>query len=266
MGAPRYAGEMMKRHHYDVQDEQVAIRTAIQRVASCLGKTPTQQQYKRERKNGEPSLEQITYRFGTWSSAVEAAGLDPNPFQQPPRQPVITREELIDEFIRVANELGRIPGMHQFRAKAAYSWTPYKTNWGSWQQAVDTILENCSDRFCFEVKRSRHQKDAIQRKPLTISCPLLFEPENEYETIALFCFLSEELGFSIMNIQSAFPDATLIQDGSEVSVEFEFLSSNYIQHCHPSSFDGLVICWRRDIDLNGIKILSLEEYLRNRKA
>jgi len=256
----------MKKHQFDILDEQDAIRLAIRRIASCLGKTPTQKEYKTERKENEPSLEQITYRLGTWSAAVQKAGLEPNPSQQPPRQPEITKQQLADEFIRIANELGRIPSMQQFSANACYSWTPYKTNWGSWKQAVDLIIEEHRKEFCFEVKTSKQIETTAHRKRLSISCPLLFEPKNEYETIALFCILAEELRFSIKSIRSDFPDALLEQDGTDIPVEFEYLSSNYQQHCHPSDFKGIVICWRRDVDLEGIKIISLEEYLREKKA
>lgn len=256
----------MKKHPFDIQDEQDAIRQAIQRVASCLGKTPTQQEYKTKRIAAEPSLEQITYRLGTWSAAVQKAGLDPNPSQQPPRQPEITKQQLIDEFIRIANELCRIPSMNQFRANSRYSWTPYKTNWGSWKQAVDFIIGEHGSRFCFEAKTSKQEEAAPQRKRLSISCPLLFEPQNEYETIALFCLLAKELGFSIKSIRSDFPDAVLEKDGSDILVEFEFLSSNYRQHCHPADFDGTVICWRKNDELDGIMIISLEEFLRREEA
>lgn len=255
----------MNKHPFDIQHEQDAIKTAIQRVASYLGKTPTIQDYKRERKSDEPSLEQVTYRLGTWSSAVQSAGLEPNPSQSPPRQPVITKQQLVDEFIRVANGLGKIPGSHQFRANACFSWVPYKTNWGSWRQAVDAILAEYSDQFCFEALPSKQHKREVCRKSLSMSCPLLYEPRNEYETIVLFCFLAAELEFSIKCVRADFPDAVLIQNGSEVCVEFEYLSSNYMQHCHPLSFDGIVICWRNDAKLGDIKIISLEEYLRNRK-
>lgn len=256
----------MKKHPFDIQDEQNAIRLAIQRIASCLGKTPTQKEYKTKRKDNEPSLEQITYRLGTWSAAIQNAGFKPNPSNKPPRQPKITKQQLIDEFIRVANELGHIPSMQQFRANACYSWMPFKTNWGSWKQAVDFITGEYQKEFCFGAKSSKQKKATANRKRLNTSCPLVFEPQNEYETIALFCMLAKEMGFLIKSIRSDFPDALLEQDGTDIPVEFEYLSSNYQQHCHPSEFDGIVICWRKNVDLDGIKIISLEEYLRKKKA
>jgi HNH endonuclease len=255
----------MKKHKFDAEDELNAIILAIKRIASILNKTPTQKEYKLGRQEDEPSLEQITYRLGTWSNAVQKADLEANPFQQPPRQPEITKEELIVEFLRVANELGRIPSVNLFRANARFSLTPYKTKWGSWRQAVDFIIMSFNKDFSFEAKSTTLKKSTKRRKRLSISCPLVFEPQNEYETIALFCILAEELGFTIKRIRADFPDALLEKDGKDIPTEFEYLSSNYKQHCHPAEFEGIVICWRRDIDLDGIHIISLEEYLRNKK-
>jgi hypothetical protein len=256
----------MKKHKYDIQDEQEAIGVAIQRVASCIGKTPTQKEYKAKRYSEDPSFEQITYRLGTWSTAVQYAGLVPNPSQQPPRQPKITKQQLVDEFIRVANQIGRVPSKQQFSSKACYSWTPYKTNWGSWEKAVNVITKEHLKKFCFKAKAPIQNKSSVHRKTLRMTCPLMFEPQNEYETIALFCLLAEELEFKIKSIRSEFPDAILEKNGTDTLVEFEYLSSNYLQHCHPLKFNGIVICWRKDIDLGGIKIISLEEYIRNRRA
>lgn len=256
----------MNKHQFDIEDENEAIVSAIKRISIYLDKTPTQQEYKRERKKDEPSLEQITYRLGKWSSAVQAAGLEPNPFQQPPRNSEFTKEQLVEEFVRVSNKLGCLPSMNEFRANACYSWKPYKTNWGSWKNAVDYILEQHAGKFNFEIRHNQRVKKSENRKHLKFPCPLIYEPQNEYETIALFCFLADELNFKIKKIRSEFPDAILVKNDTEILVEFEYLSSNYLQHCHTLDFDGIVICWRKDVEIEEINILSLEEYLRGRKG
>ncbi len=184
-------------------------------------------------KNKEFTYEQITYRCGTWSEAVRMAGLEPNPSQQPPHQPVITKEELIEEFIRVSNEIGKIPGMHLFRSKAKYSWIPYKTNWGSWRKAVSQITEKYARRLNFDVDSRRTKGTSKRPKRLGIDLPLKFVPRNEYETLVLFALLANELGFEILRIQSDFPDGILKKNGKEILVEFEFLSSNYLQWHDP---------------------------------
>ena len=88
----------MTKHKYDIQDENDSIKASILRIAGVLSKTPTQKEYKENVNKGELSLEQIIYRFGTWSDAIKYSGLKPNPFQQPPRAPEITRRELINKL------------------------------------------------------------------------------------------------------------------------------------------------------------------------
>jgi len=257
----------MVKHHFDVEDEKESIKQSICRISDLVGKTPTQKDYKRHRNSKEElSLEQILYRFGgSWSDAVKYAGLEPNPSNQPPRTPEIPREALIDEFIKVSNEAGKIPGTNFFRSKSKYSWMPYKTRWGSWPAAVKYITQSYSDRFKFNIETKEKFKNLKNRKKLHLNIPLIFEPVNEVETVILFSFLANELGYRIKEVRpDVFPDAILEKSGENINVEFEFLSSNYLQHCHPSDFDGICICWRKDSDIPNIEILSLEEYIREK--
>ena len=59
-----------------------------------------------------------------------------------------------------------------------------------------------------------------------------------------------------------FPDAIVEFNGINYDVEFEYLSSNFIQHCHPVDFGGLCVCWRKDIEIPKVKTISLETLLR----
>jgi hypothetical protein len=256
----------MKKHKFDIEDKKEAIKKEILRLSVQLNKTPTMKDYKKYAEN-DIGLEQVTYLFGKWSEAIKFSGLTPNPFNIPPRQPEISKESLIQEFIRVSNEIGKIPGKHAFRSKSKYSWTPYKTKWGSWRNAVDNILENHKAKLSFSInhqKVGRSKKSGTKR--LLYTCPLQYEPRNELETIVLFAYLSRELGYRIKEIKSAFPDAVLEKDGEVILAEFEFLSSNYIGHCHPDNKKYLCICWRQDIELKETPIFSLEKYIRNRNA
>jgi hypothetical protein len=101
---------------------------------------------------------------------------------------------------------------------------------------------------------------------LNIECPLVYEPRNEFETIALFTVLAKDLGYRILSIRAEFPDAILEKDGIAIKAEFEFLSSNYLAHCHEMSPDILCICWRGDCDLSPVKILCLEDFIRADKG
>ena len=252
----------MATHKFDKEDKKEEIRNILQKTAKRFGKTQTIQEFKRSEAN--ISFDQIVYYYGSWNEAIKDAGLEINPTKQPPSNQ-INKQELIDEFIRVANELGVIPGSHLvFQSKAKFSVGPYKTTFGSWKKTVEYIVDNYKDKFIFKAERKEKRMEITikNRKLLKFLCPLLYTPQNESETIALFCYLAPRLGYMIKNVRAEFPDAVLIKDGQEIKCEFEYLSSNYIQHGHSQDGSCICICWRKDIEVKGVEVFSLEEYLR----
>ena len=77
------------------------------------------------------------------------------------------------------------------------------------------------------------------------SCaPPTFIPGDEAGTVVAFAQRAEELGFSIVSIGRAFPDATLHIDGVTVKAEFEYLSRNFKSHGHDPNGCDMIICWR----------------------
>ncbi|MDD5069971.1 MAG: hypothetical protein PHV17_04520 [Candidatus Omnitrophica bacterium] len=254
----------MKKHKYDIHDKKEIIKSEILRIDRTLGKTPTQKDYKNYSKINI-SLGQVTYLFGSWSETIKYSGLKPNPFQKPPSSE-IPEKNLVDEFIFVANQIKKIPGSHLFRSKSKYSYKPYTNRWGSWLKAVNYITQKYKNNFTFPVQRKLNNKRNKIPKKLRYVCPLQYEPRNEMETIALFSYLCNELGYEIKRIQAEFPDAILQKNGRDILVEFEFLSSNYKEHCHPDNEKYLCICWRKDLELKKTPVFSLEEYIRNRNT
>ncbi len=254
------------KHKFDIEDEKESIAKSILRISKELGKSSTQKEYKQYRREDELTVEQIFYRYGKWSNALKSAGLNPNPFQKPPKRESICEDDLIKNFIQVSNSLGKIPAANEFRVHSKYSWTPYKRRWGSWKEINNYFVQNYKKKFSFAVNPIEDKNVLIKRKKLLFESPLIYEPINEFETIALFCFLTDELGYKIKSIRADFPDGILEKDGKEILAEFEYVSSNYIQHCHPRKFEGICICWRKDVELEGIEILSLEEYIRNEQS
>lgn len=255
----------MAAHKFDIEDKKQEIREDLNRLAKIIGRTPTSKDYKQFNK-GKWSYTQILYLYGNWNIAVKDAGLNPNPSKVPPKPESITKDELANEFIEVSNSLGKIPSMREFGSLSKYSTRPYTNSFGKWLNTIDYMIENYSDQFSFPVDASRAVRARKPtRKNLKWNCPILYEPTNEFETIALFTCLSDLLGFKIKEIKASFPDAVLVQSGEEVLAEFEYLSSNYLQHGHPLDKRYLCICWRKDIELENVRILSLEEFIRNNK-
>ena len=253
---------MPKQHEFDRQDRKGAIIAEIRRVASALGKKPTIVEFKRI--EAGVSYDEVIGQFGTWNSAIAAADLQANPTRRPPSNR-IDRAMLIDEFIRVANLLGAIPSRPIFSAMAKISRSPYQKTFGSWAKAVTAIVSEHADRLSFiPAMPITDTLGRAKRKPLNLGLPLESCPTNEQETIILFAFLAERLGFEIVSAQIQFPDLTLRKNGELILAEVEFLSSTYLDHGHPIGPQYLCICWRRNRDIPGIAgIMALEEVVRS---
>ncbi len=54
------------------------------------------------------------------------------------------------------------------------------------------------------------------------------------------------------------PDFIMMKDGKEIKVEIEYLSSDFIKHRHKISEADVVICCKKDVELEGIEVISLE--------
>ena len=76
------------------------ILEELRASASRLGRSPTMREFA-----GDPDAavhpQTVIEHFGTWNAAKRAAGLTPRRF--------ISREELLDQLRRLADELGRLP-------------------------------------------------------------------------------------------------------------------------------------------------------------
>lgn len=104
-----------------------ALLDEIQRLADDLGHPPTQQEL---RKHGKYSISPYRDRFGSWSAALDAAGLEG-------RRPEISREDLLDELNRLANALDRRPTSEDMREQGSYSVETYRRRFGSWGDALE---------------------------------------------------------------------------------------------------------------------------------
>lgn len=91
-------------------------------------------------------------------------------------------------------------------------------------------------------------------------------PRNEIETIVWFSERHSELDCEIIKMSSSsFPDATIRRgDGIEIFVEFEFMSSSFIEHEHNPYSCDLIICWKDDFpietDFPILELSSMKQY------
>lgn len=101
----------------------------LQALAADLGRTPTSEDMYEV---GEYAPLTYQYRFGSWNTAIEAAGLEPNT----PADSKLSDEELTAELQALAKELEKTPSRVEMNAHGAYSATTYETHFGSWNDAV----------------------------------------------------------------------------------------------------------------------------------
>jgi len=72
-------------------------------------------------------------------------------------------------------------------------------------------------------------------------------PSNESETIELFKLCTPHLGWSIISLQTAFPDAVIGNgNGGQLVVEFEYRAKNFKAHKHDPGGCDLIICYEND--------------------
>jgi 5-methylcytosine-specific restriction endonuclease McrA len=75
---------------------------------------------------------QVQYRFGSWTEALEKAGIEP-------RNRNVTREELLNEIERLSEKHrdGKPPREKDVSKHSDYSIRPYYSEFGTWNNALD---------------------------------------------------------------------------------------------------------------------------------
>jgi len=82
-------------------------------------------------------------------------------------------------------------------------------------------------------------------------------PQNEMGVIVIFTQQAHEAGFEIISIGCDYPDAIIKKEGKTYRAEFEYRSSNFIQHKHDLRQCDLIICWIDDTPDFILPVLAL---------
>ncbi len=90
---------------------------------------------------GAIGLTTVRYHFGTWNQAVKAAGLQPIKSGHHRTRCIITDEALLQELVRLRQELGKRPTLSEVSAKGRFSVKPYCDRWGSLKVAYEKAIE-----------------------------------------------------------------------------------------------------------------------------
>lgn len=136
------------------------LLNALREMASNLGRTPTSTEMYEDGSYGHSIYQS---RFGSWNSAVEAAGLEPN------RERNIPDEKLLNHLRELHDDLERVPTSNDVREVGEYGEATYTRRFDTWNQALKAAgLEPTHERDYDEeilLKNLREMADELGRPP-----------------------------------------------------------------------------------------------------
>lgn len=153
----------LKKYYRNISDEEMI--EDIKRVASILNKnTVTIEEYN---KNGKYHGSTIGRRFGSWSKALQKAGLDVAIYVNARDA---NDEKLLNDLKRVAILLNKITVTHEeYCSNGRYHWSTFIKRFGSWNKAIElagldfTIARNTTDEELFQ--NILHVWEKLGRQP-----------------------------------------------------------------------------------------------------
>ncbi|MFA9427347.1 homing endonuclease associated repeat-containing protein [Natronorubrum sp. A-ect3] len=115
--------------------------------------------------DGKYGVNTYSRRFGSWTKAIESAGLEPSQRRD------IPTNELIEEIDHLCDRLGRVPTADEMNEKGKFSEAVYADRFGSWNSALEAagcevnyIYDNTDEELLAELCRVRDHADRTPRK------------------------------------------------------------------------------------------------------
>lgn len=112
--------------HGEEEIKQVLL-TELQSLSKKLDKTPSQRDMDKQGAHGHKTYQK---KFGSWNKALTEAGLVVN------KEHSISKSDLIDELVRLSNELGRTPTSRDMAKDGEYGTSTYANKFDSWNDAL----------------------------------------------------------------------------------------------------------------------------------
>jgi len=225
-----------------------------------------------------------------WTELREAAGIARNPCD--PRR--YSDEEILNAYHDVVSNLKKIPTRHDFNRHAQISWKVLSDHFGAQQgiltryrewllatepeskllQLIPVDLAGCDSNLC--VPSPSRSSLPIQSPPIRRTVygePINFRglrhaPVNEQGVVYLFGMVSQELGFLVEAVHSAFPDCEAKRcinpkdnRWQRVLIEFEFESRNFVTHEHHPEGCDLIVCWQHNWPACPLEVVELRQVL-----
>lgn len=130
------AGFDVTQEYTDRPIDMEQLRGAIAELAETIGHPPTTTEMAEK---GPYSPRTYFRRYDSWDDALTAAGLTPE--DCPSHSNEVTRDALLEELRRLADEVDRPPTMQDMNVEGAHSATTYISYFGSWRSALTTAFD-----------------------------------------------------------------------------------------------------------------------------
>ena len=225
-----------------------------------------------------------------WAEVRQLAGIDRHPDNKDP----LSDEQLLQEFHRVASELGTIPSWSRFGSLARIGVGALPKRFGGRRSALQRYRQwleknhptspllpllpipaehNRATPASAPTGRPRTPQwtkgaGAVFGTPISFR-GLRYAPVNEQGVVCLFGMVCAELGLIVEALQSAYPDceAKRCVDNKHdrwqrVRIEFEYLSSNFLDHGHDPAGCDMIACWEHDWPECPLEVIELRSVLK----
>lgn len=237
--------------------------------------------------------------FGTWSSALQQAGLKRQGSGYP-----VPMDQLFRDWGGVVRRLGKIPTVSEYDRFGKHCAKPFQTRFGGWPQ-VPTALQVFAEKSglaedwpdVMEVIRAHQERTmgmaltsetrqawssrtgVLEDRPIygapLVPPPLAHAPTNELGVVYMFGMMAERLKFVVTRMQGDFPDCEAMHEmepdrWQRLRIEFEYESRNFLKHLkhlHLPSGCDLIVCWIHNWPDCPLPVLELrrevEKWLKN---
>ncbi len=263
------------------KEEMIA---AVKKCAEELGHSPNLHEVRTLTKI---TKHQIRKSFGTFTQMMEASEVECRGSGV-----AVDMKSLFLDWAGIVRSTGKVPTMSDYELASRYSVRPLQRRFRSWGQIPLGMLEYVRQegleedwKDVLEVLENLRQDDAgpaqtsvsAIHKPLkqqiiggdeTIfgppsHAPLICAPTNEQGVLFAFGSVARELGFSMLQVQTAFPDCIALRHigGGRwrwVRIELEYESRNFLTHLHPVGGCELIVCWRHNWPECPLEVIELQ--------
>jgi len=225
---------------------------------------------------------------GGWKEVLRLAGLKDEGSRIP-----ISDEEILSEFHAVVMSIGKIPTWFIFDNKSRISSDLVRKRFGGTRGTLrryrdwlalnypsspmivklegsinDEPREGASSENSNSARKWPKVDGTEYGEPIDFR-GLRHAPTNELGVVYLFGMVADEMGFLVEALHTAYPDceAKRIIKGSgkrcqRVRIEFEYRSSNFIEHGHDTKLCDMIVCWEHDWPECPLEVIELRKIIQ----